>query len=145
MVCFRFLNLFNLHFSCSKLVCCEITQSCRLAASMYRIHIHTEHSNTWTQGFSLTLPSVMMCRAANTLCVLSHSDTCCCDCFSLQRSSKTAILAGSDPHLLSCYHPLMVTFTLLETHTLLALSTLLRSSCSLSPFKFTQQSTSLPT
>ena len=106
-------------------------QSCRLAASMYRIHIHREHSNTWTHGFSHTLASVMTRGATNTLCVLSHSDTCCSDCFPLQRSLKTAILADSDSHSLSCYHLPMVTFTLLETHTLLALSTLLQTSCSL--------------
>ena len=60
-----------------------------------------------------------------------------------QQSSQTDILAGSDPCPLSCYHPFAVTFALLEIHTVLALSTLY-GPCTLSSFKFTQQSTSLP-
>ena len=107
---------FTLHFSCSKLVCCKIMQSCRLAASMYRIHIHTEHSNTWTHArfFAHTSKCDDVRGYKHVLC-LSHSDTCRCDCFPLQRSSKTAIPTGN---LLSCYHPLAVTFALLETYKL---------------------------
>ena len=67
-----------------------------------------------------------------------------------RRSSQAAILAASDPRPLSRYRSFTATFTpgdlcsLGDSRTcLLALSGPLRTSRALSPFKFTQQSTSL--
>ena len=93
--------------------------SCRLAASMYRIHIHTEHSNTWTYGFSHTLPSVTTREDVHTLWFLSHPDICCSDCCPLgyphrQQSSSTQPLSLSCGDLRS-WRPCI---TLLETNAL---------------------------
>ena len=150
MVCFRFLDLLaSLCTSRATNFLCKIKAIRRLAASMYRIHIHTEHGNTWTYGFSHTLPSVTMRRDTHTLCVLSHTDTCCSDCCPLsdphrQRSSQTAILVRSAIIALLRRPSLLVTIALLETNTLAFWHCLhLCGPCALSPFKFTKQSTSL--
>ena len=108
---------------------------------MYHIHIHTEHSNTWTHAHML--PSVMTNGATNTLCVLSHSDTCNRDYSPFsdpcrQQSSQAVILAHSAVIALS-WRPLL---SWRLTHFWDCLH-----SCrprALSPFKFTQQSTTLP-
>ena len=110
----------------ANLFAAKYSQSYRLAASMYCIPIHTEYDNTWTHGFSHTLPSVTTHGHAHMVCILLHTDNCRSDCFPLsdlqrQRSLQAAILASSDPHPLSCYCSLAMTFILLETHTLLAL------------------------
>ena len=56
----------------------------------------------------------------------------------------SAILAGSNPRPLSHYHSLVATFVLLETHALVFWHCLyLCGPRTFSPFKFTQQSTSL--
>ena len=116
---------------------------------MYRIHIHTEHGNTWTYGFSNTLPSVTTCGDAHTLCVLLHTNTCRSNCCPLrdpcrQRSWQAAILVRSTVIALSRRPSLLATITLLETHTLVFWHCLHPCGPSaLSPFRFTQQTTSL--
>ena len=115
---------------------------------MYRTHVHTEHGNTWTYGFSNTLPSVTMSGDAHTLCVPSHSDTCRSDRCPLSdprwhRPSRTAILICSVVIILLRRPLLLVTIALLETHALVFWHCL--HPCgprALSPFKFAQQSTS---
>ena len=69
---------------------------------MYRIHIHTEHGNTWTHSFPHTLPSV----TTHTFCVLSHTDTCCSNCCPLsdpcrQRSCPLNHCSLGDSHTLA--------------------------------------------
>ena len=90
---------------------------------MYRTHVHTEHGNTWTYGFSNTLPSVTMSGDAHTFCVPSHSDTCRSDRCPLSdprwhRPSRTAILICSVVIVLLRRPLLLVTIALLETHAL---------------------------
>ena len=131
--------------------CCKI-KAVLSSYSLYRVHIHvhTEHGNTWTYGFLYhTLPSVTTRGDAHTLCVLSHIDTCRSDCSSLsdpfrQRSWQAAILVRSAVIALSRRPSLLATIALLETHALVFWHCL--HPCrppALSPFKFTQQSTSL--
>ena len=107
---------------------------------MYRIHIHTEHGNTWNHGFSHTLPSVTTHGNAHALCVLSHIDSC--------NSNRCPL---SDPRPFSRYRSLAATFALSQRPSLSwRLTRTFGIHClhpcgarTLSPFKFTQQSTSL--
>ena len=92
---------FILYFVCSKLVCCEITQSCHLSACT--VSISTQ--STATHGpmvFPHTLPSV----TTHTFCVLSHTDTCCSNCCPLsdpcrQRSCPLNHCSLGDSHTLA--------------------------------------------
>ena len=99
--------------------------------------------------FSHTLPSMTTSGDAHMLCVLLHPDTCRSDCCPLsdprrQQSWQPAILVRSAVIALSRQPSLLATFALLETHALVFWHCLhLCGPRTPSPFKFTQQSTSL--
>ena len=136
MVRFRFLDL--LASLCTS-----------LAAFMYRIHIHTarQHVDLWFFSHASKCDNAR--GRAQALCVLSHTDTCRSNCCPLndlcrQRSWQAAILVCSAVMALSWQPSLLATIALLETHTLVFWHRLHPwEPHAPSPFKFTQQSTSL--
>ena len=129
---------FTLHFSCSKLVCCKIKAV--LSSLQHPCTVSTQSTATLGHTVFLTRFLVWQCVGLQTHSVSSHTPT-----LVTATVVPSAILAGSNPRPLSHYHSFAVTFVLLETHTLVFWHCLYPCGPrALSPFKFTQQSTSNP-
>ena len=129
---------FTLHFSCCKI---------KAVLSFCSIHVLYPYPHrAWQQMDLRFFP-----HASKHKCDNVCTDTCRSDCCPLrdpcrQRSWQAAIFAGIDPRPLSRYRSFAATFTPGDHRSLgdsRTCPSALSAPCALSPFKFTQQFTSL--